>query len=101
MASGSARVVTGSLLGTGASRDVKTVGFRPKKVVVTNITGSSEAQLEWTDAMPDASAVKTAAAGTRTFITTLGITPLADGFTLGADTDVNVDTEKVYWEAWG
>lgn len=35
-----------------------------------------------------------------TFITTLGITPSFNGFTIGADTSVNVNTNTLYWTAY-
>lgn len=97
---GVSRVATGRYLDTGtvAAYDF-TCGFTPKYVKVVNVTSRDE--LEWFEGMADASAVKTVAAGTRTLITTLGITPLTDGFTLGLDTDVNVSNEQVSWIAIG
>lgn len=42
------------------------------------------------------------AAGTKTLITTLGITPITNkGFTMGLDTDVNVSNEQVSFIAIG
>lgn len=38
-------------------------------------------------------------AAAHSFITTLGITPFFNGFTIGADTDVNVNTDTLYWTA--
>ncbi len=34
------------------------------------------------------------------FVTSDGITPYKDGFVIGADTDVNVGAETMYWTAW-
>jgi hypothetical protein len=96
------RVATGRYLDTGtvAAYDFTTLGFTPKYVRVSNVT--SRDMLEWFEGMADASAVKTVAAGTRTLITTLGITPITNkGFTLGLDTDVNVTSEQVSWLAIG
>lgn len=96
------RIATGRYLDTGtvAAYDFDDLGFTPKYVKVSNVT--SRDQLEWFEGMADASAVKTVAAGTRTLITTLGITPLTNkGFTLGLDTDVNVTNEQVSWIAIG
>ncbi len=101
MSSGGIRKVTGSLLGTGASRNVKTVGFSPKRVEVHNVASGGKNKLYWQDTMADAAGIKTLANGTVSELSTLGITPLADGFTLGADTDVNVSGEKVHWAAFG
>lgn len=84
--------------GTAAEFDI-TCGFRPRYVLVQNVT--SRDKYEWFEGMDDASAVKTVAAGTRTLITTLGITDNADGFTVGLDTDVNVTSEQLSWIAIG
>lgn len=85
--------------GTVAEFDVTTVGFKPRYVKVVNTTSGD--MLEWFEGMADASAIKTVAAGTRTIITTLGITPLENGFTLGLDLDVNVTSEQLSWIAEG
>jgi len=87
----------GSVVGTGADLDVKTVGFRPKSVKVVNKASADEGY--WHEHMADDSALKRLAAGTGSIITTNGITPLAAGFRLGADTDLNVAGEVVLWEA--
>lgn len=97
MASGGTRIMTGRVVGTGAALNVRVVGFRPKKVELVN--QSSSDKLTWTDKMADAAGHKQVAAGTSSFITSNGVTPLSNGFTIGADTDVNVDTEPVYWVA--
>lgn len=76
-----------------------TTGFTPRYVIVQNET--SRDRLEWFEGMADAEAIKTVAAGTRTLITSLGITPAADGFTVGLDTDVNVVDEQLSWVAFG
>ena len=98
------RPATGTVVGTGAAINIE-CGFTPVRVVVTNIT--SRDGLEWTRTMTNGHALKTVAAGTRSAITSLGITPyagtLADdstGFTIGADTDVNVTAEVIHWTAW-
>lgn len=74
-------------------------GFKPRFVQVLNVASGDK--MEWFEGMADASALKTVAAGTRTLILTLGITPLANGFTVGLDTDVNVSSEQTNWEALG
>jgi len=88
---------TGSFYGTGASLNVTKLGFRPRAVTLLNKDGLC--RLEWTKDMADASGVKTVTDGTISFITSNGITPLANGFTLGADTDVNVADELVHYVA--
>lgn len=98
MGSGVSRVMTGSLIGTGSAIDVRTVGFRPQRVVILNVT--APARGEWHDTMADASALKQITAGTASFVTTNGITPLSDGFTLGSDADLNTAAEVVHWVAY-
>jgi hypothetical protein len=53
----------------------------------------------WLEGMADDSVFKEVTAGTKSLATTGGVTPLSDGFSLGADTDLNVDTELVRYEA--
>lgn len=83
MGSGTQRVITGSVTGTGALLNVTTVGFRPRKVTVQNRT--SRIMLEWHSTQPDDSAYKTLAAGTRSVVTSDAIIPLANGFSIGTD----------------
>jgi len=100
MGSGVDRVVVGAFYGTtGVAVVVDTVGFRPKLVRVVNAGATGLSRLEWMDGMADASAVKTVTNGTISVITADGITPRAKGFTLGADANVNIDAEIVYFEA--
>jgi len=76
-----------------------TTGFKPRYVCVENVTAGEK--IEWYEGMADASAIKTIAAGTRTLPTSLGITPLTNGFTVGLDTLVNVISEQISWIAIG
>lgn len=97
MASGASRKMYGAVNGTGANIDVKTVGFRPKHVKLLNVTGLARG--EWSESMADAAVVKTVTAGTMSFATSGGITPLADGFRIGTDGDLNVASEVIHWVA--
>lgn len=97
MASGGSRKMYGSFVGTGADMEVRTVGFRPKHVHIVNITGLCEA--EWLLGMADDSMVLRITAGTMTVPTTNGITPLSDGFAVGANADLNVSGELCRWMA--
>ena len=84
----------GRYLDTGTVKEFDfTTGFKPRYVRVVNVT--SKDMLEWYEGMADASAIKTVAAGTRTLITTLGITPLVNGITIGFDLDVVVSSEQL------
>ncbi len=98
MSSGVSRAKVGSVVGTGADIDIRTVTFKPKIVNITNIGGLATGK--WNKGMADASVLKAITAGTISFPVTLGITPLSDGFRIGADTDLNVDGELIRWEAF-
>ena len=95
MASSANQKRFGTIYGTGALKNVDTVGFRPRSVRVQN---ENRIMLEWQDGMPDGHAFKTVAAGTRTLITSGGIIPRANGFSLGIDA-INGNGEKLYWDA--
>lgn len=97
MASGAAKTVYGATLGTGAAIDVRSVGFRPRSVKAVNVDSGDE--LYWHVNMADAAGFKRVAAGAGALVSTGGITPLSDGFTLGTDGDMNVAGETVLWEA--
>ena len=98
MSSGVGRNRVGSVNGTGANLDVKTIGFKPRVVVINNIAGLCMGK--WVEGMADATAIKTVTDGTISLAATLGITPLSNGFRIGADTDLNVDGELIRWEAY-
>lgn len=102
MGSGVNRMMTGSVVGTGSAINVRTVTFRPRKVEILNVGGVCSAV--WTDTMADASALKTVDSGAGatdvSLITSNGITPLNNGFTIGADTDLNVSGETIHWVAY-
>lgn len=100
MSSGVARVMAGSYIGTGVAFNVDTVGFRPKIVKLFNVAGLTECT--WTKTMADASVFKIFNHDTVqvAFATSNGITPRANGFTVGTDADINTDTERVHWIAY-
>lgn len=90
----------GKFLDTGTVAATKiTTGFRPRYVRVQNLT--SRDSMEWFEGMTAAHGFKTVAAGTRTAVTSNGITVADDGFTIGLDTDVLVTSEQLYWVAVG
>jgi len=98
MSSGVTRTKTGCVVGTGASLDVKTVGFQPKYVKVVSVAGL--VQEEWYEGMTEGDAVKQVTDGTLNHITgDTGITPLVNGFTIGLDVNINVAGVPVYWLA--
>lgn len=115
-------IKTGTTEGTGSAINI-TLGFVPARVEIENIDGL--ATLVWTDQEDDAAGVKQVTDGTISHITSNGITPLGDdesltvtasdttsdgdtttmtsvrGFTIGADTDINVSGETINYTAYG
>lgn len=96
-------VQTGKQDGTGAAIDIE-LGWLPSHVTVINTESATMEQLDWYDGMSNGHAVKTVT-GTvaRTKITSNGITILNStfqGFRIGADTDVNVAGETLFWIAY-
>jgi hypothetical protein len=86
----------GGLVATGSAYNVTTPGFRPRRVRVFNVTSGDA--FFWNDLMPAGYAIKQIAAGTRSYVSSNGITQLVNGFTLGADGDVNAAGENLIWE---
>ncbi|MBX3498109.1 MAG: hypothetical protein KF889_01595 [Alphaproteobacteria bacterium] len=97
---GIARFASGSYIDTGtvAAFDI-TCGFRPRYVKVINEDG--DCMMEWCTGMADGEGMKTATAGDIALVASNGITPLADGFTIGLDTDLVVTSEQLRWIAFG
>lgn len=99
------KIATGTVEGTGAALNVS-IGFKPNYVRVINIDGL--ATLEWTADMGAAAGLKEVTAGTKSLLGSLGISQYdgvaagaTEGFTIGADTDVNVSAETIMWLAIG
>ena len=99
------RLKTGTVEGTGAEIEIE-CGFKPNYVKLLNIDGV--AILEWTPDVGAGKGLKIADSGTGatdiSLISTLGITVSAStddfrGFKIGADTDVNVDSQTICWIA--
>lgn len=93
----------GTVEGTGAAINIE-LGFVPEHVVLYNVDGL--ARLEWTDDLGDGFGIKTITVGTMSKITTLGVSAYAGveganskGFTIGADTDINVSAETINYVA--
>ncbi len=93
----------GTVEGTGSLIIIQ-LGFTPEWVRILNIDDNNS--LEWTAAMPDDSGMKTVTDGTISKITSDGITPYAGtvganalGFTIGTDSDVNVNAQTLVYVA--
>jgi len=90
----------GSYLDTGtAAAFTITTGFKPRYVKVVNEDG--DCYYEWFEGMADSEAMKMLTGGTYAKMTTHGIIPLAYGFTVGLDTDINVTSQQLSWVAFG
>lgn len=92
------RIKTGTQNGTGAAINV-VCGFRPRYVKVVNVASGGLCSIEHIDTMAAASGFKGVTAGTKTFISSNGITLNDFGFTIGADADVNVSGEAIHYIA--
>jgi hypothetical protein len=93
----------GTVEGTGSAINIP-CGFQPNLVRLINIDG--DAILDWTSDMGAGKGYKTVAAGTNALIATGGITAYtgsegseSEGFTIGADADVNASAETIVWVA--
>lgn len=96
-------IARGTVEGTGAALTIQ-LGFTPEYVRLVNEDGL--ASLEWFSAMTDGHGLKTVTAGTMSKITSNGVTPYSGtagansaGFTIGADTDINVSGETLHYVA--
>jgi len=88
---------TGSFTGTGVALSVN-VGFKPGVVILYNITDTG--MMIWTADMPDAYSHRTTGSdGVETYTTSLGITPTGNGFSLGADTEMNGLSDTIHYIA--
>lgn len=94
MASGRSRTVVGSFIGTGSSYTVSKVGFKPQSVELFN--QDDPAFGRHIEGMADASVAKQKGASS-SFATSNGVTLTSTGFTVGADTDLNVDGERTWF----
>jgi len=88
---------TDVFVGTGADLDVEKIGFRPRVVILVNMTDPGLSI--WIEGMADDAMFKQVD-GTATAVSSNGITIPADGegtgFTLGADADMNVASEVLH-----
>lgn len=96
MASGRSRIYSGAFVGSGVIFAVNQVGFKPRLVQLYNATGPTAAH---SDTMAADSALKQVG-GTQTFLTSNGITLTSNGFSLGADADLNAAGETVHFVCW-
>lgn len=91
-------LITGVVKGTGALLNVykEKVGARPYSVKLFNVTQNSHAT--WTDKMADDSCQLDKTAGV-SLVTSGGIIPLASGFSIGTNADINTSGDTIHFEA--
>ena len=99
--SGGMRSVVLAVRGNGGVLAVSGEGiaFRPVHVKLINETTGAEA--EWFATMADDSMFKRLTGGVSSTVTADGVTPLANGFQLGADSDLNNDDDLIHVRADG
>ena len=97
-----ANIAHGSYISTStAAAFTITVGFQPRYVKVVNTNASGDVMMEWFEGMTAGYGILTGIDGARSMITSLGITVSAKGFTVGLNTDLNVISEQLHWQAIG
>ena len=97
----------GALKATNADLYVRTLGFRPVRLRVTNL--SNQIEVEWHAGLAEGKNLKRVAAGDLSVLSSGGVVPVdADsngnpGFKVPAAlADINdTTTEDLAWEAWG
>lgn len=101
-----ARYAAGRIKATNALLDIMTVGFSPRKAVVTNLT--NQVLVEMNDGLESGKNLKRIADGTLSVLSSGGITPKTDssgnhGISIPAAlADINdAAGEDLLWEAWG
>lgn len=90
----------GTVEGTGSAINVK-CGFKPRYVKLINIDSAAEEELEWFSSMGDGYGVKRTG-DAHSVISSDGISHYDtdfQGFTIGADSDVNANGETLCWLA--
>ena len=91
MGSGYSRSLVGAINSDNSAQKV-VCGFKP---IAVKLWLEDGAEGFWTKGMADDAAFKRITAGTGSFVTSGGITPTLDGFTLGTDAQLNPSTETV------
>lgn len=95
MASGRSRTIVGSFIGTGAVLSVSKIGFKPRSLRLFN--QDDPAIAEHIEGMADGVAATQKAGTTGAAVT--GLTLTNTGFTIGADANFNVDSERTWYVA--
>jgi hypothetical protein len=101
MSSGNRRAVNGSFVATGAAgQQILTLLFSPRKVELLNTT--TKARGIWIDSMPNGALFKDVDTGTGTedeaYVTTGGVTPVANGFQVDTDAFFNA-ADVIFYRA--
>lgn len=97
MASPGTQVMTGANRSNAGTLKIN-CGFRPRVVIIWTNGNSAH----WQDSMADGGMFKRVTAGTGSAVSGgAGVTPLADGFNIGNDADINPSgSVGIQWAAW-
>lgn len=98
-------IVSGTVAGTGAALTIN-CGFVPDCVELINVTSATKEELKWVEGMAAASGLKTINAS-RSIVTEGGVSVVGgtegstveQGFVIGADADINVAAETIFYRA--
>lgn len=96
---------TGTVEGTTGVAISITVGFKPDAVLLMNVDDAhGGTDLWWTTNMGAGYGRKIVTSTTNTtdlsLISSNGVTATDNGFTIGTDGQVNIDSETIFWIAW-
>lgn len=99
-------VKSGKVAGTGAALNVQ-LGFQPQAVFLVNVAAGGVVSLFWQEDMGAGTGFKRAAAGDASQLAANGVSKYAgseaansEGFTIGADADLNVAAEDIHYIAY-
>ena len=100
-------MATGTVTGTGAAINVS-LGWTPRVVLISNPSTTNPTVVYWHTSMGSAKGLKTVVTGTTpavSYLSSLGVssytgsTTAGKGFTIGADTDLNITGDTLMYEA--
>ena len=99
-------IASGKVAGTGAALNVS-IGFKPRVVCLINVAAGGLISIDWNVDMGEATGFKRIATGVASQLAALGVSQYAgsqgantEGFTIGADADMNVNGEYIHYIAY-
>ncbi len=98
-------IASGKVAGTGAALNVS-IGFKPRVVRLMNVAAGGVVSIDWNSDMGAGTGFKRAQNGDASQLAANGVTQYAgdethtEGFTIGADADMNVAAEDIHYIAY-